>query len=393
MTKSSKADFKSRFVLERQDFQCLLDALNGQGYRLIAPTPRDGAVVYDEIAAVSDLPIGLTDEQERGTYRLKDGDPGRLFGCGLGPHSWKKFLYPAELRLWNAHANGSLAITPDDHHPERLALIGVRACELGALRVLDRVLSGGQYHDTVYEAQRDHLFIVAVNCGRAGNTCFCASMNTGPRAESGFDLALTEILEPERHYFVVEVGSEAGQRLFDGVPHQSALEADVQKATTIIETTATHMGRHLDTTGIKDLLYANFENSEWDEVAARCLTCGNCTLVCPTCFCTTVEDVAELTGASAQRIRRWDSCFTMDFSYVVGGHVRASARSRYRQWLTHKLAAWIDQFGSSGCVGCGRCITWCPVGIDLTEEAKTIRAHSQPKPETKSRKKIHHENT
>ncbi len=392
MTKSSKADLRSKFVLDRQDFQRLLDALNADGYRLIGPTPRAGAVVYDEISAVEDLPIGLTDEQERGTYRLKVGDPERVFGCGLGPHSWKKFLYPAELMLWQAHLNGGMAIAPDDHHPERLALIGVRACELGALRILDRVLSGGQYHDTVYEAQRERLFIVAVNCGRAGSTCFCASMGTGPRAETGFDLALTEVLETERHYFVVEVGSEAGQRILDAVPLQPATDANLQAAEAIIAETAAHMGRTLDTHGLKELLENNFEHPEWDEVATRCLTCGSCTLVCPTCFCTTFEDVAELTGASAQRIRRWDSCFTMDFSYMVGGHIRASAKSRYRQWLTHKLSAWVDQFGTLGCVGCGRCITWCPVGIDLTEEAATIRAHSQPKPEAKSRKKKIHEN-
>ena len=97
-------------------------------------------------------------------------------------------------------------------------------------------------------------------------------------------------------------------------------------------------------------------------------------MVCPTCFCTTVEDGTDLAGESAERTRRWDSCFTIDFSYVHGGSVRLRSRSRYRQWMTHKLATWIDQFGSSGCVGCGRCITWCPVAIDITEEVAAIRA-------------------
>lgn len=388
MTRASTAKSDSLHVIDRQDFQILLDVLAEKGYRLIGPTVRDGAVAYDEIATVSDLPVGLTDDQEKGRYRLVPGEPERLFGCGPGPHSWKKVLYPSELRLWQArHSNGGFEVFPEAHAPEQMALIGMRSCELHALAILDRVLLGGLYPDTVYQAQRDHLFIVAVNCGRAGKTCFCASMSTGPRAHSGFDLALTEVLEPNAHYFVVETGSSAGREVLAAIPNRPAVAAEVHKADALIEQAQAHMGRSLDTHKIKELLTANFEHPEWDDVAARCLSCGNCTLVCPTCFCTTVEDVTDLTGDRASRIRRWDSCFTMDFSYIVGGHIRASSRSRYRQWMTHKLSSWIDQFGSSGCVGCGRCITWCPVGIDITEEAETIRAQSQAKAEAGTRRK------
>jgi Fe-S-cluster-containing hydrogenase component 2 len=131
--------------------------------------------------------------------------------------------------------------------------------------------------------------------------------------------------------------------------------------------------KHLDTVDIKDLLYRNLEHPRWDEVAARCLSCANCTMVCPTCFCTTVEDTSDLAGRETTHQRRWDSCFTTDFSYISGGSIRQSGKARYRQWMTHKLASWIDQFGTSGCVGCGRCITWCPVSIDITEEASVIR--------------------
>ena len=137
------------------------------------------------------------------------------------------------------------------------------------------------------------------------------------------------------------------------------------------------MGRSLDQEGLKELLYENRNHPRWDDVADRCLSCANCTMVCPTCFCTTVEDSTDLTGDTAERVRRWDSCFTMDFSYIHGGAVRKSVKSRYRQWMTHKLGTWQDQFGSSGCVGCGRCITWCPVGIDITEEVAAMR-NEQP---------------
>jgi Fe-S oxidoreductase len=134
-----------------------------------------------------------------------------------------------------------------------------------------------------------------------------------------------------------------------------------------------HMGRRLDTSDLPNLLYEHLEDSCWDKVAARCLSCANCTQVCPTCFCSDVVEVSDLLGQKSERIRRWDSCFNLDFSHVHGGNIRPGTRSRYRQWLTHKLASWIDQFGVSGCVGCGRCITWCPVGIDLTAEVEAIR--------------------
>ena len=212
---------------------------------------------------------------------------------------------------------------------------------------------------------------------RPAGTCFCVSMETGPKADAGFDLALTELVDENRHEFLVEVGSETGVEIFRQVPHRPATDAEVAAAEAVVAHTASQMGRTLQTDGIKDLLLENLNHPRWDDVAKRCLTCGNCTMVCPTCFCTTVEDHSDLTGSFAERVRKWDSCFTMDFSYIHGGSVRKTARSRYRQWMTHKLATWIDQFGTSGCVGCGRCITWCPVGIDITDEAAAIRANPQ----------------
>ncbi len=361
-------------VLEREHLQQLLEALVGREYQVVGPTLREGAIIYDHLTSTVDLPAGWTDQQAGGRYRLERRKDDALFGYVVGPHSWKKFLSPPLQRLWQAARNGKgLRILPEEQATPKYAFFGVRACELSAIAVQDKVFLDGQFVDPGYKARRENLFLVAVNCGQAGGNCFCASMNTGPRATSGFDLALTELLEDGRHYFLVEVGSGRGAEVLSAVPHQPANDGDKHHAERILEDTTRHMGRRLDTRGIKELLYRNYEHPEWDKVAERCLSCANCTMVCPTCFCTTMEDMTDLTGDHAERWRRWDSCFTVDFSYIHGGSVRATPRSRYRQWMIHKLATWIDQFGVSGCVGCGRCITWCPVGIDITVETGAIR--------------------
>jgi sulfhydrogenase subunit beta (sulfur reductase) len=356
-------------VIERRDFDGLLDALRGRGYTVIGPKVRDAAIVYDEIDSVRDLPAGWTDEQDGGHYRLKRREDEALFGYAVGPHSWKQYQLPPEVTLWQARIDerGGLAeLTEPVPDSRRYAFLGARSCELHAMGVLNRVLGGKALGP-------EAPFIVAVQCGQAGGTCFCASMSTGPVAEQGFDLALTEVLENGRHYFAVEIGTERGEEVLNDVEDRRCEGDEQQQAAAVHARTASQMGRELDMDGIKELLYRNYEHPRWEEVAERCLTCGNCTMVCPTCFCTTVEDVTDLEGEHVERHQRWDSCFTVDYSQIHGGAVRNSARSRYRQWMTHKLATWYDQFGTSGCVGCGRCITWCPVGIDLTEEARAIR--------------------
>ena len=362
-------------LMEVEGLQALIDALVGRGYQVIGPVVRDGAIVYDTIKGVADLPAGWTDLQAAGRYRLQPRTDGALFGFAVGPHSWKRFLQPPVETLWTIHqGEQGVRISSAATTVPKLAFLGVRACELHAIAIQDRVLRDGPYPDTTYAMRRQDAFVIAVNCGQAGGTCFCVSMQTGPKANSGFDLALTELLEGDRHRFLVEVGSDTGAELLEQLPSRQASDAECAAAEAVVAHTATQMGRSLDTNDIKELLQSNLDHPRWDEVAQRCLTCGNCTMVCPTCFCTTVEDHSDLNGSSAERVRKWDSCFTIDFSYLHGGSVRSTARSRYRQWMTHKLASWFDQFGTSGCVGCGRCITWCPVGIDITQEAAAIRA-------------------
>jgi len=366
---------RSEHILGADQLGKLIEALVRKGYEVIGPRLRDGAIVYDKVESVEDLPAGWTDEQEPGRYRLKRREDDALFGYAVGPQSWKNYLHPAEVRLWSAERQGeTFRILNNGAAPQRpQAFLGARACELAAIAVQDRVLLEDKYRDPIYNQHRRGAFIIAVQCTQAASTCFCVSMGTGPQVQDGFDLVLTELLGPEGHRFLVAAGSDRGAEILTELETVPATGEEHQEAGTRVEAAARQQVRSIDTRGIKELLYEHFEHPRWDNVASRCLTCANCTMVCPTCFCTSVEDVTDITGGHAERWRRWDSCFTQSFSYIHGGSVRASAKARYRQWMTHKLASWIDQFGSSGCVGCGRCITWCPVGIDITEEVRAIR--------------------
>ena len=357
----------------------LLKNLKEMGYKLIGPKVSGSAILYDEISSIDDLPRGRGDEQAPGRYRLRDRGDQMLFGYTSALYSWRRFLHPPMREIYAARRTkrGDFELEPKEIEVEKLALIGVRACELKALKLLDKVFLQEEYLDPYYNALRKNSFIIAVNCIEPGGTCFCTTMKTGPRVDDGYDLALTEIIQDGDHYFILEVGSDAGSEAVKEIPSREALESEKELAERLVRGAETAMKKRFDLERVKEALEKRLKDPMWDEIVKECLMCGNCTQVCPTCFCTTTEDYTDLRGEKAWRIRRWDSCVTLDFSYIVGGPVRESPSARYRHWLMHKFANWIEQFGEFGCVGCGRCITWCPVGIDITEIiSKVMEAES-----------------
>lgn len=372
----------ARFVMPAARLDALLKALRHDGYLTIGPKAQDGAVVLDEIAGAAQLPLGLIDDQEAGAYRLTKAKTPAYFDFTHGAQSWKRYLFPPKEKLWTAlkTATGFQVQAPVD--APKYAFIGVRSCELSAISIQDKVFAQGEHVSAGYKARRDQALIVALNCRRAGGTCFCVSQDAGPKVKDGFDLALTELMRKGAHEFLIEAGSERGRGIL--AKHGAALEArpaaaaDVKAADKAVDQAAQSMGRTMPK-GARKVLAANLESPRWNDIAKRCLDCANCTLVCPTCFCSTTSDTTSLDGSTAERWRQWDSCFTLDFSYIHGGAVRREGAQRYRQWITHKLTHWHDQFGVSGCVGCGRCITWCPVGIDITAEVKAFAKDGQGK--------------
>ena len=360
--------------IDCQALESLITAMHHRGYQVIGPSHKDSAITYNTVRGINDLPIGWTARQDPASYRLERRQDSAMFGYATPANSLKSFLHPPEIRLFSAErSNGAFRILPNQEPAARYAFLGVRACELSAARLQDRVLMEDRFADAGYRDRRRNAIVIAVQCTEAAGTCFCSSMGTGPRATEGFDLALTELIADGSHEFLVEVGTDLGAELLAEVEHSSAAVDLQEKSEALTRNAEGAMQQKVDIGGLAAALRQNFDHPHWDDVAARCLACGNCTQVCPTCFCVNVEDSSDVTGNHAERWRKWDSCFTLGFSYIHGGSVRVSTKSRYRQWLTHKFSYWHDQFGSAGCVGCGRCIAWCPAGIDVTKEIAALR--------------------
>jgi len=358
--------------LPRTALARLLDVLTQAGYRCVGPQVRDGAIVYDTLRDVQDLPHGVHDRQAPGAYRIETSASPRCFAWATGPQALKPLLFAPQETLWRAERDvqGALRFVETAPASEALAVIGVRACDLAALRLHDQHFLAGTRPDPAYRARRASLLLVAVHCTHPADTCFCASTGDGPRATHSFDLALSELDDG----FLVQAGSDAGQRIATSLPLESASATRQRAAESEIDNSMRVQTRRLPSRNLRASLFASLEHPRWQEVANRCLSCGNCTSVCPTCFCYRELDEPVLDGMTSAHSRQWDSCFTQGHSYIHGLTVHAGTRERYRQWLTHKLGGWHDQYGRSGCVGCGRCISWCPVGIDITEEAAAICA-------------------
>jgi len=348
----------------------LIGALQARGYRVLGAAPDDGALGWRELSAHESLPRGLAADQSPGRYHLGNDPQNRYFAWVNGPQTLKPLTFAPRETLWRAtrDTNGKLGFEAVLPEVPKTAVIGARACDLAALALQDAHFLDPARQDAHYAARRANLFLVAVQCAVPAATCFCASTGDGPTPARGYDLSLAELAEG----FVVSPGSEAGRAVFDELVLRPANDAQLaaiaeQAAAAVAAQTRSLPGRNL-----ADALTARLEHPQWDNVAARCLACGNCTAVCPTCFCHAEVDTPSLDAAASEHERHWDSCFGQSHGYLHGFNVRSDTRSRYRQWLTHKLAFWHEQYGRSGCVGCGRCIAWCPAGIDLTAEVTAL---------------------
>ncbi|MDZ4248630.1 MAG: 4Fe-4S dicluster domain-containing protein [Candidatus Nanopelagicales bacterium] len=363
-------------VVPRAGLDDLMGSLRQDGYQLIGPTVQGNAICVAPIDCLVDLPRGLGDSQDNGQYRVLERDDGAYFAFANPAGGWKKYLFPPRSVLFRSRVDGDSVTVEDvaDEIPKR-AFFGIRGCDLAAIGVQDAVFMADRTTDPAYAARREGLFIVAANCSDPSASCFCPSMGTGPAVRSGADLVITELdpADPDSHRFLIDAHTERGQSVLAQLGAGPATPEDIAAADRVNTSANERIERHMDTEGLPQLLRDSANHPQWKDVAKRCLSCGNCTMSCPTCFCSDIDDVPNAAEGVNERVRVWSSCFQLSHSYIHGGSIRLSPKSRYRQWMTHKLSTWWDQFDMSGCVGCGRCITWCPVGIDITAEVRAIR--------------------
>lgn len=382
MPNSFEAASTQAYFLSKDHWPDMIRNLLAEGYRVIAPVEREGVIALRPVENADQIAHGLRDLQAPGHYRLEGHADGAIFRYTNGADSPKRYFFPPEQKLFSLRVKGEQFVL--DHvaeQPPKLAFIGVRPCDLAAIAVQDRVFGIASDQQTFrcesesyYRQAREQAFMVAVNCSYPGGNCFCDAMKTGPVASGGYDLAMSEL----HAGFIVRAGSEPGRAMLTRLTLRSPTEAELELEQLRQERAREHMGRKFNAQGVRELLGRSIDHPNWNQIAKRCLGCGNCTMVCPTCFCSTVSDSNDPATGAVSRTRNWESCFTHQFSYTTAGPVRNSIRGRYRHWMRHKLSTWWDQFGTSGCVGCGRCITWCPVGIDITAEVENIRRGFQP---------------
>lgn len=359
------------WVMRAADLQRFVALLVAEFDEVIGPVAVDGVIRMRPIESVADLPKGVREEQETASYRLRSTGTSLRFSYGLGPDSLKAIVHPPRSPVWTMRrSNGGLVVDQALHGVTRRAVIGARACDLHALDVLERTQTGGQHADPAFVAHRAGLFVVAVDCTEPAPTCFCNTAGRGPAADAGYDVALTELDDRNTVVYLVRAGTDRGRAMIDDLHLVDAPPALITQRRRALTVASTDFVRELPPDAAD--VVSRPDHPHWNDVAERCLTCGNCTAVCPTCFCTDMEDLVGLDGETATRTRVWDTCFSMEYSHLGDGPHRASPAARYRQWLTHKLGTWHDHFDESGCVGCGRCVTWCPVGIDLTAEVESL---------------------
>lgn len=366
--------------LPHEQLQELITALIQAGYSCVGPQARDGAIVYDTFTDIQQLPWGLRDYQTPGEYRLEKIPEQEAFAFSNGPQAIKPLLFKSRETVWQVKRDdaGKLAFIPTNTDAQLVAVIGARACDIAGMLIQDKVFIKDTHVDIRYRARREKLFIVGINCTYSSNNCFCVSAGTGPNITNNYDILMTELFNG----FVIVSGSEKGQKIIHQLDLKPATKSQLEQAPERVEKAAQMQTKQIpfnNSFQLRTQLFNNLEHPRWAEVADRCLSCGNCVQVCPTCFCHSEVEKPALDGHSSEHQREWDSCFSSGHSYLNKQVLRDDTRKQYRQWLTHKVGSWHDQFDTSGCVGCGRCITACPVGIDLTEELAAITGESNVK--------------
>jgi len=340
-------------VVNKGQLPELLDKL-AQDYTLFAPVREEETVTFfNQVSGAKEIALDYTNS---------DVSPK---GC---------FFPQTEKTLTYTNTGDKLEIN-DACEEEKTVIFGIRPCDIKSILALDPVFYG-KFVDDYYTNKRENTLIIGLSCQKVASTCFCNAFNSGPCDGSGSDLMFTELGDK---YFV-EVNTEKGRSLVDAYGQFFGTQDTDQLAKAKEEhekKLSEQFVRKVALDGVKEVLDNNFELPYWEKVFKKCLGCGTCTFVCPTCHCFDIFDLTKglFTG---ERYRCWDSCMFPDFTLMAGGHnPRPTKKERVRNRFMHKLKYHMDRYNLDGCVGCGRCIAKCPVNIDITAIIKDLKEVGQ----------------
>lgn len=338
-----------QYTLAKEKLNALLEQIAGD-CRLIAPVREEGGVaLFKTVTTVSEI----------------------AFDCDNTDVSPKGYFFPQTERYLTYRASSGELDIDEQAGAAKKVIFGMRPCDIGGVASLDPVFDG-KFPDAQYQSKRESTTIIGLSCTRVRPTCFCRAFGLGPCEGKGSDLMLTDAGDS----YLVEIYTDRGKALREKYSQffsAEGLAGAIAAKDELAEKLSGMSWRKVDLNGVKDVLDHNFELPLWEDVAKKCLGCGICTYVCPTCHCFDIIDHTR-GGESGGRYRCWDSCMFSDFTRMAGGHnPRPSRKERVRNRFMHKLKYHLDRYDTIGCTGCGRCIEKCPVNIDITDIIERVK--------------------
>lgn len=340
---------KNNISIAKSGFRKLIDAA-AKKYRFFAPVEEDGNVLFRDVSEGGEITFD---------YLNTTTNP-------------KDFFLPRFETLFRYNKDEIEPVLPDE---KSFVVFGIRPCDVQGMTVLDKVFLDEDYPDGYYRDRREKATIVTLACNRPDPTCFCGAVGGGPAMEEGSDVMAYDLGER----IIMKPVSRRGEDFIRAVSGsgKKATVAEMKEAEKKTAAAAEKMKTEIDLPAVKKSLDSNFENEFWTEVHQKCVGCGICTYLCPTCYCFDLTD--ESRGEKGKRLRSWDSCMFPLFTLHASGHnPRPSGKERLRQRIMHKFKYLPDNFQITGCTGCGRCVRECPVNLDIREVLTSVAVIGSP---------------
>lgn len=337
--------------IAKKNISALLDAIAAEN-RLFASVDSDGIIEYVQVENGDNVTLEFYNSKE----------------------SPKKIFFPQSEILFSFSKERGREVPKERDNRQRV-VFAMRPCDAAALLILDNVFDGADYKDPYYIEKRKNTVICSLGCNDPRSSCFCTGLGLGPYAKKGSDVFITDLGDD----YLLEAVTEKGEQLLSSIAGLAAAEkSDVDKIEKLKQEAESKIKKQLNLQGVVEKLDDIFNHPVWEQIHEKCLGCGICTYLCPTCHCFDMAD--ETTGRDGCRVRNWDSCMFGNFTNEASGHnPRPSGKERMRQRIMHKFNYFVKNFDSVACVGCGRCFTNCPVKNDIVKAIEKIKKVSVEK--------------